>query len=242
MMKEQPLRLQKFLARAGAASRRQAEVCIADGRVTVNGEVANQPGIHVLPGQDTVTLDGRTLSLQSRSFRTIILHKPRGYICSTSAAQGKTVYALLDDIEERLVPVGRLDKNSEGVLLMSNDGELVNRLTHPRYEQEKTYRVTVSGSVTAMALRKLSSAMLIDGYRTRPARVRLLATNTPSPHALLEFRLMEGRNRQIRKMCEEVDLTVRRLVRTRVKSVTLKGLATGRWRDLTPAELAALKT
>lgn len=235
-MENEPVRLQKFLARAGVASRRKAEVYIADGRVKVNGKAVDQPGVRVVPGRDVVELDCKTVSIRT-DFRTIMLHKPRGYICSTSSVQGKTIYSLLDGIEEKLLPVGRLDKNSEGLLLLTNDGNLANKLTHPRYEQEKTYHATVSGSITPEALAKLNAPMLIDEYKTRPASVRVLPFATSSPYKVLEIHLKEGRNRQIRKMCEQVELKIRRLIRVKIKNLELKGLPAGKWRDLTAQEL-----
>jgi len=234
------MRLQKYLAQAGVASRRASEQLIQDGRVTVNGACVQEPGVQVDPDADTVSVDGREVR-HTTTRRTILLYKPRGYICSASSAQGRTVLELVDTIDSRLFPVGRLDKDSEGLLLLTNDGELANRLTHPRYEQSKRYEVTVSGDVNEEALAVLNRPMLIDDYQTRPAKVTLERTRRESGKALLIFELKEGRNRQIRKMCETVGLRIHRLTRTKIKDLTLGDLHPGQWRDLTEQELKALR-
>jgi 23S rRNA pseudouridine2605 synthase len=233
------MRLQKYLAQAGVASRRASERLIHDGHVTVNGKPVPKTGQDVTPGRDQVEVDGVAVTLVTKT-RTILLHKPRGYICSTSSIQGKTIFELLADIEERIFPVGRLDKDSEGVLLLTNDGELANRLTHPRYQQHKRYEVTVSGIVNDAALRALNSPMTLDDYEIQPAKVTLLKVRQESGKTLLRFDLKEGRNRQIRKMCESVDLRIHRLIRTEIKSLTLGALPPGKWRDLTDEELKQL--
>lgn len=265
LMQNKGIRLQKFLAERGVASRRTCGQYVAAGRVRVNGTIVTQPGIRVDPEKDKVTLDGRVISKRREAHRTILLHKPRGYVCSTFSKQGRTVYALIRDVKERLVPVGRLDKNSEGLLLMSNDGELVNRLTHPRFGQEKTYRVTVSGKVDAVVLKKLRSRLVIDAYRIQPTKVKLLrkvadpdssgddvGSADPDSHVhgdvgsadperfLLEFVLKEGRNRQIRKMCKQAALKVYRLVRVKIGNLALARLKPGQWRDLDNRELEKL--
>jgi 23S rRNA pseudouridine2605 synthase len=229
------MRLQKYLAQAGVASRRASEQIIRDGRVAVNGATVTEVATNVEPGIDNVTVDGRAVDIATER-RTIILHKPRGYVCSASGAQGKSVLDLLDGVEERLFPVGRLDKDSEGLLLLTNDGELTNRLTHPRHQQSKRYEVTVSGTVSGAAIDRLNSRMVIDGYKIQPARVTVIETRRQSGKTILAFVLKEGRNRQIRKMCDAVELRVHRLVRTGIKDLTLSGLRPGQWRDLTREE------
>lgn len=239
-MQDKGIRLQKFLAEHGVASRRRCAQFIVEGRVTVNGRVIMEPGTPIDPEKDKVTIDGRLLVGRREPCRTIMLYKPRGYVCSTSAGQGRTVYDLLEGVKERLVPVGRLDKNSEGLLLMSNDGDFVNRLTHPRYEQEKAYVATVSGNVDSASLRKLRSRLLIDGYRIQPAKVNVLRKGEKNGRFLLEFVLKEGRKRQIRKMCEQAKLKVHRLVRVRIRNLTLSGLKPGQWRNLSSKEVEEL--
>ncbi len=236
------IRLQKFLADRGIASRRHAVSYITSGRVKVNGTPALEPGTRIDPAKDKVTLDDRPLERGREPLRTIMLHKPREYICSTSSIQGPTVYELISGIKERLVPIGRLDKNTEGLLLMSNDGDLINHLTHPRFEQDKTYKATVSGKVDNTVLKTLRSPMSLGYDRPiRPAVVRLISNNSKIDRSVLEFILKEGRKRQIRLMCEQVDLKVHRLIRTKVKTLSLTGLQQGKWRDLTKHELDILR-
>lgn len=234
------IRLHKFLAERGLGSRRRCEQYIADGRVAVNGKTVAVQGARIVPAHDTVTFDGKPIEKDKPTSRTIMLYKPRGYICSASPRQGRTVYDLIKGINERLVPVGRLDKDSEGLLLMSNDGDLVQRLTHPRFDPEKTYRVTVSGKVDGETLRKLRSRLVIDGYRIQPARARMLKDGGNPERHIIEFALKEGRNRQIRKMCEAAQLKIHRLVRVRIKGLALSALTPGRWRDLSDREVAEL--
>ena len=227
--KESNIRLQKFLAQRGIASRRSSANIIQEGEVTVNGEVILEPGFHINPEKDVICINGKKISSEIEKRRTIILYKPRGYICSTSDKNGRTVYELIKGISERVVPVGRLDKESEGLLLMSNDGDLILKLTHPRYGHKKTYEVTVSGLVDEKILKKLQSAMVIDDYTIRPVNVQVLEKN--KSETVLLFVLEEGRNRQIRKMCEQTGLTVTKLIRTKIGDLTLAGLKPGEWRD-----------
>ena len=232
------MRLQKFLAHAGVASRRAAEKIITGGRVCLNGETVTHPGTPVVPEQDTVTLDGQPIVPEQKSL-TLLLYKPRGYISSTSSVQGKSVLELLPEGMPRLYPVGRLDKNSEGLLLLTNDGNLANRLTHPRYEHRKIYEVTVSGHLSDAVIRKLNRPMVIDGYRIRPAKVKLLRA-LDNGRTVLGFELREGRNRQIRKMCEALNLRVNRLIRTKIGNLKVGNLRPGEWRELSHAELTQL--
>jgi pseudouridine synthase len=233
------------------ASRRASANIIAAGRVTVNGRVVTEPGQRIDPGRDGVMVDGAALPAGAEASRTILLYKPRGYICSRAGEQGKTVYELLAGVPERVVPVGRLDKDSEGLLLLSNDGALVERCTHPRFGQEKEYRVTVSGALTPEVVRELERPIEIEGYTTVPARVtavrRTNGRTAERPNGergtestaierqaknVLVFVLREGRNRQVRRLCERSGLRVHRLVRTRVGDMTLKGLRPGQWREI----------
>jgi 23S rRNA pseudouridine2605 synthase len=232
----QSMRLQKFLAAAGVASRRGSEAIIQSGRVSVNGEVVTVMGTTVDPAVDRVELDGQTLK-PATSSRTIMLNKPRGYICSTNEEQGRTIYELVPR-NERLVPVGRLDKQTEGLILLSGDGELVNKLTHPRYGHEKCYHVSVRGDITPRVLEALRKPMMIDGYRIRPCGVELLESR--ERETVLIFTLREGRNRQIREMCEQLNLQVIRLVRVSFATLQLGDLTQGEWRPLTESEMASL--
>lgn len=233
-------RLQNILAHAGIASRRKAAEIIAEGRVTVDGVVVKEPGAKFDPSASAVKVDGRSVAAAEKK-RTIVLYKPVGVLSTMSDPfSGRTVADLVD-VRERLVPVGRLDKDSEGLLLMSNDGDLVNRLTHPRYEHRKTYLVKVAGRWSAEKLAVLRSALTLDdGYTIRPVPVEVVRewdNNT----RLLKFVLGEGRKRQIRKMCSAAHLVVLSLKRVAVGGFALpRELAPGQWRELDESELSAL--
>ncbi len=233
------MRLQKALAFAGIASRRAAESLISQGAVSVNDETVTRMGTIVDPDQDRIRINGKPVVFAVPPL-TLMLNKPAGYICSADAAQGRTVFALLNAIPQRLFTIGRLDKNSEGLLLLTNDGELANRLTHPRYEHRKLYEVTVGRLVTPVMLAKLNSALPIDGVPIQPARVIIKAQDGGNRQTLLEFTLKEGRNRQIRKMCEQVGLRILRLRRIQVGQLRLGPLPTGQYRELTPDECRRL--
>jgi len=235
-------RLQNVLSHAGVASRRHAAEIIASGVVTVDGLVVREPGFRVDPAKSRIAVEGRQIAAVEPK-RTIMLYKPVGVLSSMSDPfGGRTVADLLrGKVAERLVPVGRLDKDSEGLLLMSNDGELTLRLTHPRYEHEKTYVVRVAGRWNEDRLAVLrGSVRMPDGYETRPVPVRVLKSREDNV-TTLEFRLREGRKRQIRYMCSASHLVVLSLKRVAVSGVELDGaLQPGEWRDLTPAEISAL--
>lgn len=240
-MEEKTIRLQKFLSERGFGSRRGVVALIEEGRVSVNGEVLKERGARVLPSLDAVEVDGSVVAAEKPQSRTIIMYKPGGYICSRSSAQGKTVYDLLPPELRQLRPVGRLDKDSEGLLLLSNDGNLIERLTHPRFEQSKIYRVTVSGKVSPQVLSKLRSRMVIDDYRIQSVEVVDVTEQAGTGRRVLEFTLKEGRNRQIRKMCAAVRLRVHRLVRVGIGNVTSIGRPPGKWHELTAVEEAQLQ-
>lgn len=237
----EPIRLQKIIAQAGIASRREAEKLIAQGRVTVNGAVVTRLGSSAVLGRDDVQVDGQRFAAFPETI-TLMLNKPAGYICSSEPSQGKTVFALIKDVPQRLFTIGRLDKQSEGLLLLTNDGDLTHQLTHPRYEHRKIYEVSVSGIVVPQILRKLNRTMLIDGHPIKPATVKLLSQAASAREtSVLQFTLSEGRNRQIRKMCDNVGLRVRRLCRLQMGPLQLGTLASGHYRRLTEQELAAFK-
>lgn len=226
-------RLQKLISAAGAASRRAAEQMILDGRVTVNGVTATL-GQSADPETDTVCIDGVPLAAADK--RTyIMLNKPRGYVTTLRDEKGrKTVAELVADAGARLYPVGRLDLDSDGLLLMTDDGELANAMMHPAGEVNKVYRTVVEGDVAA-ALPILRSALVIDGYRIRPAVVE------PERSGVLRITIHEGRNRQVRKMCAAAGLRVKRLTRIAEGPLRLGELAQGTWRHLTENEIQALK-
>ncbi len=241
------IRLQVLLASLGVASRRHAAEVIRDGRVEVEGEVVREPGWRVPAQGAAVRVDGRHLPTgRDPPRRTILLNKPRGLICSADDTQGPTVFECLHGIPERLAPVGRLDKNTEGLLLLSNDGPLVQHLTHPRYGHRKEYLVTVRGGVDRATLDRLRGPMqLEDGVWLRPVEVEWVdgEPHRDPPRDRLLMRLGEGRNRQIRRMCETVGLRVERLIRLAIDDLRLPhDLRPGEWRDLTPTELEDLRS
>ena len=230
-------RLQKILAQAGLCSRREAEKWILDGRVTVNGHAASL-GDRADSRRDHIMIDGKPVGM-SEEKKYLMLYKPRGYVTTLKDERGrKTVADLVRGCGARVVPVGRLDYNSEGLLLLTNDGELVNALTHPRHEVEKHYEVRVRGRLDNIP--RLSGTMELDGYAIRPADVVILEQDEQS--AKLRLTIHEGRNRQIRKMCEQCGLEVRRLKRVAVGTLQLDpALKSGAWRELTADEVAYLQ-
>ena len=235
-------RLQNILSYAGVASRRHAAELIESGHVTVDGIIVNEPGARFDPAAVKIAVDGRGISAAEKK-RTIMLYKPVGILSSMSDPFGGKTVADIVDCGERLVPVGRLDKDSEGMLLMSNDGDLTLKLTHPRYEHEKTYIVRAAGKWSEEKLRTLRGRIKMpDGYEIRPCPVRVLEDDNWEPNVtMLEFRLREGRKRQIRYMCSAAHLVVLSLKRVAVGSLRLDPmLRPGEWRDLTDEELKLL--
>lgn len=225
-------RLQKIISRHGLASRRQAEKMLAEGRVTVNGIVASLGDV-ANEQTDTIAVDGKVLTAPPEKIY-IMLNKPRGYVTTLQDEQGrKTVAELVQDCGHRVYPVGRLDLASEGLLLLTNDGELTNRLTHPKGEVKKVYHVWLR-DFTDNALNQLKSSIVINGRSTVPAQVKILSRKDGTTMA--EFTLMEGRNRQIRRLCEEAGVTVTRLKRVQEGSLSLGELRVGKWRFLTTEE------
>lgn len=238
-----PVRLQKLLSAAGIASRRAAEVLIEQGRVSVNGETVRELGTRADPERDEVRVDGRLVKRASRT-RYLLLNKPRGYLTTRSDPHGRrTVLDLLQGVREYVYPVGRLDAESEGLLILTNDGELAARLTHPRHAVAREYEVRVRGVPDAHVLTRLARGITIEGRRTAPADVKLVRRHhAPSgEQALLRLTLREGRNRQVRKMCEGVGHRVVRLRRVRIGPIRDATLKPGEWRDLTAKEIASLK-
>lgn len=231
-------RLQKIIAAAGLTSRRAAEELIAAGKVRVNGAVASL-GDKADAARDRITVDGKSLAPPEEKVY-IMLNKPRGYVTTLKDEKGRrTVAELVSGPGVRLYPVGRLDMNSEGLLIMTNDGELAERMMHPRGGVEKCYRTTVTGEDIPAAAEKMKESMLIDGYRTRGARVEI--ERLTDKGGVLLVAIGEGRNRQVRKMCEQVGLRVTRLCRISEGGLKLGNLRSGEWRELTRAEIARLK-
>ena len=232
------MRLQKYLADAGVASRRACETLIAAGRVRVNGATA-AIGQSVEAG-DTVELDGKPVACAQRHV-VILFYKPRGVVCTSEDPEGRrTVQDYFRDLPERLYNVGRLDLNSEGLLLMTNDGALAHRLTHPRFGVEKTYYVVCDGKVTASDFAKLTNGVLLDDGMTAPARVDCVRTTQRGDTSFL-ITIHEGRNRQIRRMAEAIGHRTLRLKRERFGCLELGTLKPGEWRYLTESELTSLR-
>ena len=232
------IRLQKFFTDNKIMSRRNAEKVIEAGNVKVNGVIAKL-GDKVDPENDTVTYNGKVIKNTAEKKRYIMLNKPLGYVSTASDEKGRqTVLDLVSDVGERVYPVGRLDMYSEGLLILTNDGELTNRRTHPKNNMSKVYSVMIKGEIAPEQLSKLTSPMEIDGYKLKPVKVRIISQKNGATNTL--FTLNEGRNRQIRKMCEQCGLTIMRLTRIAIGKLKLNDLERGKWRELTENEVAYL--
>lgn len=229
------IRLQKYMADAGIMSRRAAEEEIKNGNVSVNGHVA-ELGMKIDPRNDVIAYRGKRIRYEKKEYTYIMMNKPRGYLCSTTDDRGrKCVTDLLDGMDARVYPVGRLDLVSEGILLLTDDGELKNRLTHPKHTIGKVYRVKVAEKVSDEQMEILTSELVIDGYKIQPVTVTI--TGEDESGTVLKMTLFEGRNRQIRKMCEAANLTVKRLSRISIGNLKLDGLPVGKWRYLEQHEV-----
>lgn len=236
-MKDNRIRLQKYMSENGFASRRKSEELIMAGKVKVNGHIATI-GTKVDPIRDKVMVSNKRI-VRNKNKMYIMLHKPRGYVTTMSDELGrKCVSELVADAGERLFPVGRLDRNSEGLLLMTNDGNFANLITHPSRHVNKLYRVTVREKVSEEQLIKMSTGIVLDGKKTLPCDVHII--DIGENRTVLSFLISEGRNRQIRRMCEAVGLTVIRLKRTEIAGVKLGMLPQGKWRPLNEKEMHRL--
>lgn len=237
-MNDSEIRVQKFISDAGIMSRRAAEKAILAGEITVNGRPA-EIGMKITVGKDIVKYRGKPVVASDENVY-IILNKPVGYLTSMSDDRGRRcVSELVADVGVRVYPAGRLDLESEGLLIFSNDGELVNRLTHPKHTIAKFYHVTVNAILTDEQRKRLSSSMVIDGYAIRPVRHRVIKSE--NGHMTLEMQLFEGRNRQIRKMCERIGVDVLKLKRVAIGDIRLGGLEAGKWRALSRDQVKYLK-
>lgn len=237
---EKGTRIQKVLSEQGIVSRRKAEEWIEQGKIKVNGRPASL-GQKINPNRDVVTIDGERVYFQKSSQKYyIMLHKPRGYVTTMSDELGrKCVAELVEDVPERVYPIGRLDKDSEGMLLFTNDGDFANLIMHPSHHVSKTYRVTVRPDISDAQVIQLSTGVVIDGKKTSPAHVAVLE-KAPG-RVVLQVVIYEGRNRQVRKMCEAVGLEVARLKRTAIGPLKLGMLAPGKWRELRPGEIGMIR-
>ena len=226
------MRLQKFLSTAGVCSRRKGEEYIQKGFVSVNDKVADQPGIKIDPSKDCVKFNGKVVNIENKLIY-IALNKPSGYITSCKHDNEKIVMDLLD-IDERVYPVGRLDKKSDGLLLLTNDGALHHRLSHPSFDHEKQYKVSTLKEIDAQSLKKMAEGILLDDKITRPARVKRISAKS------FEIVLKEGRNRQIRRMVDTFDNRVLELTRLRISNIKLGDLKKGHFRYLSEKEITKL--
>lgn len=232
------LRLQKYIAQCGVCSRRAAEQMILEGKVRVGGKTVTELGTKINPDKDKVFVDGKPIREESKKYY-IMLNKPTGYVTTAKDQfDRKTVLDLVQDLDARLYPVGRLDYDSEGLLFLSNDGDFTYRLTHPKSEVSKKYKVLVAGNVLLENVRILRSGVVIDGKKTAPCRVEITGQKENSTE--LTFVISEGRNRQIRKMCDAVGHDVIKLKRVAIGNVMLGNLPKGKWRHLTEGELKLL--
>ena len=236
-MEQESMRLQKYLARCGVASRRAAETMIRDGRVTMDGEVVTDMGRQVV-GTERITVDGQPVVPEERKVY-VVLHKPEGYVCTVRDPQGRpTVMALVADLKERVYPVGRLDWDSSGLLLLTNDGDFAYRLTHPRHEIAKCYLALVDGVPSGHELNALRRGVMLDGRPTAPAEIWCTPLNPQVSE--MEIVIHEGRNRQVRRMCEAVGHPVRALKRIAIGGLVLGDLPEGAWRHASEADIAQI--
>jgi 23S rRNA pseudouridine2605 synthase len=233
------VRLQKYLADAGVASRRASEKLIADGRVSVNGEIIRQMGVQVDESFDAIAVDGEVVKNRVKK-EYIMLNKPVGFITTVSDDKERpTVMELVSDISARIYPVGRLDYDTEGLLLLTNDGELTYRITHPKHDISKTYVAEVTGDVSMDTINQLRRGVVIDGRKTSPAEVEIIGATQYGTK--IEITIHEGRNRQVRKMFEALGCIVKKLRRTKEAGLNLGHLPLGKWRKLSESEVNMLK-
>ncbi|MBP5270635.1 MAG: rRNA pseudouridine synthase [Clostridia bacterium] len=233
------VKLQKYIADCGVLSRRAAEREIEAGKVKVNGAVA-AIGDRVTQGEDRVVWNGRGITPKTKTRTVVALNKPRGYVSTSDDEKGrKKITDLVSDLGRRLYPVGRLDMASEGLIFLTDDGDFANLLTHPKYHLAKVYRVSVAGNPDDEVIASLAEPIVIDGRKTMPAKVALI--DRLSDGCRIEFTLFEGRNRQIRRICEKAGLEVKRLKRVRIGTVSVNGIAPGKYRILSDSEVSVLK-
>lgn len=217
------MRLQKYLAEAGIASRRKSEELIKQGKVSVNGKVVTELGTQVIPNVDIVKYEGKEVIIDN-DFVYILLNKPIGYVTTAKDQFGRDSVLDLVKTNKRLVPVGRLDMYTSGALILTNDGDFVYKVTHPKHEIEKTYTVTIKGIVTNEEVSKLKNGVEIEDYRTKPAKVKILKTDDEKNQSRLEITIHEGKNRQVRKMCEAIGHKVLALHRSKIAGIGVKDI------------------
>mgnify|MGYP000003670805 CR=1 FL=1 len=231
------MRLQKYLASCGVASRRKCEELILDGKVEVNGVVVTELGTKVKPNEDAVRYNGTIVKLDDEKIY-ILLNKPIGYVTTVKEQFGRDMVLDLVKVNKRIVPVGRLDMYTSGALILTNDGEFVNKLTHPSHEIDKTYNVTLKGIVTKEEIENLKNGVEIDdGYVTKPAKVKILKIDEEKRISRVQITIHEGKNRQVRKMCDAIGMKVLALHRCKIGNLDVKDLKLGEWRYLSRREI-----
>ena len=233
------IRLQKYLAEAGIASRRKCEEYILQGKVKVNGKIVTELGTKVIPEKDVVEFEGKNIKVEEKHVY-ILLNKPIGYVTTTNDQFGRDDVLDLVKIKERIVPVGRLDMYTSGALILTNDGDFVYKVTHPKHEINKTYTVTLKGIITKEEVQKLQEGVDIGDYITKPAKVKILKTDEEKQISRLEITIHEGKNRQVRRMCEAVGRKVLALHRTKIGNISVKDIPLGKWRFLRKEEVKKL--
>ena len=232
-------RLQKYLANNGIGARRKCEEYIVQGRVKVNGKVVTQLGTKINPEKDIIEFDGKTVE-KVKHYVYILLNKPIGYVTTVKDQFNRPTVLDLVKVDEKILPVGRLDMYTSGALILTNDGEFINKVTHPKNEVEKTYTVTVKGIVTKEDVEQLEAGVKIDDYISGKAKVKILKTNEEKQISRLQITIHEGKNREVRKMCEAIDKKVLALHRRKIGNIDVKNMKIGTWRYLKEQELKQL--
>ena len=230
------IRLQKYLAQAGIASRRASEELIMQGKIKVNDKIVTEPGTKIIPNVDKVIYNGKVIKLENK-YIYILLNKPIGYVTTAKDQFNRNTVLDLVKTNKRLVPVGRLDMYTSGALILTNDGDFVYKVTHPKHQINKTYTVTIKGIIEQEKVNKLKEGIKIEDYTTSPAKVRILKTDKEENISRLEITIHEGKNRQVRKMCEAIGYKVIALHRSKIGDIAVKDIPLGKWRYLTDIEI-----
>lgn len=233
-------RLQKFIANQGICSRRKAEEYISSGRITVNGNIVTELGTKINPINDVVEVDGKKISNIAGKKVYILLNKPIGYVTTTKDQFNRNTVVDLVKVKEKVLPVGRLDMYTSGAIILSNDGDFIYKITHPKYEVEKTYNVTLKGQITDDEVERLKNGVKVDDYITGKAKVKILRIDKEKDLSRVEIIIHEGKNREVRKMCEAIERKVLALHRTKIGNISVKDLRLGTWRYLKPNEIKSL--
>lgn len=236
------MRINKYIASCGVASRRKAEELIISGRVTINGELITELSTIVDETKDIVEVDGVPINQEEKKVY-ILLNKPEGYITTVKDQFDRpSVLDILKDVDERVYPVGRLDYETSGLLILTNDGDLTYKLTHPKHEVEKTYLAMVNGIITPEEKRRFENGLQIEDYTTAKAKLKIVKVNEEKNYSVCKITIREGRNRQVRKMCKAINHPVRNLRRIQMGRINIRGLEVGEYRNLTDEEVAYLKS